>query len=134
MQILIIDDDETFCRLLIEIFEETGMRAVWTTDGVAGYEMLTRDEYDLCIIDVRMPLVLGTELAEAIKADYPQIKIILASAFADETLQECVRRMGLLLLSKPFTPNRLLVAVELVLGETRGRKRNRRPPLLGNSQ
>ena len=121
MQILIIDDDETFCRLLVEIFEEMGLRAVWTTDGLAGYEMLTRDEYDLCIIDVRMPVVLGTELAEAIKEDYPRTKIILASAFADYALQDCARRMGILLLSKPFSPSRLLSAVEFALGESLSR-------------
>jgi two-component system cell cycle sensor histidine kinase/response regulator CckA len=121
MRILIIDDDETFCRLLVEILEEMGMRAVWTTNGLTGYEMLTRDDYDLCIIDVRMPLVLGTDLAEAIREDYPQVKIILASGFADETLQEYAKRKGILLLSKPFTADRLLDTVELALGESIGR-------------
>jgi two-component system cell cycle sensor histidine kinase/response regulator CckA len=120
MRILIIDDDETFCRLLVEILEEMGMRAVWTTNGLTGYEMLTRDDYDLCIIDVRMPLVLGTDLADAIREDYPQVKIILASGFADETLQEYAKRKGILLLSKPFTADRLLDTVELALGQSIG--------------
>ena len=71
MRILIIDDDETFCHLLVEILEEMGMPAVWTTNGLTGYEMMTRDDYELCIIDVRMPLVLGTDLAEAIREDHP---------------------------------------------------------------
>ena len=114
MRILIIDDDETFCHLLVEILEEMGMPAVWTTNGLT-------DDYELCIIDVRMPLVLGTDLAEAIREDHPQVKIILASAFADETLQDYAKRRGILLLSKPFTPNRLLDTVELALGESIGR-------------
>jgi DNA-binding NtrC family response regulator len=121
MQILVIDDDETFCRLLVEILEEMGMRAVWTTNGLTGYEMLARDDYDLCIIDVRMPLVLGTELAEAIREDYPRIKIILASAFADQALHDYARRLGVLLLSKPFSPSRLLDTVERALHECIGR-------------
>jgi len=120
MRILIIDDDETFCHLLVEILEEMGIPAVWTTNGLTGYEMMTRDDYELCIIDVRMPLVLGTDLAEAIREDHPQVKIILASAFADETLQDYAKRRGILLLSKPFTPNRLLDTVELALGESIG--------------
>jgi DNA-binding NtrC family response regulator len=120
-RILIIDDDEIFCRLLVEILEEMGMRAGWTTNGLTGYEMLTRDDYDLCIIDVRMPLVLGTELSEAIREDYPRIKIILASAFADQALQTYASQKGILLLSKPFTADRLLDTVELALGESIGR-------------
>jgi len=121
MQILVIDDDETFCRLLVEILEETGMQAAWTTNGLTGYEMITRDDFELCIIDVRMPLVLGTDLAEAIREDHPHVKIILASAFADETLQDYAKRKGILLLSKPFSPSRLLDMVELALGESIGR-------------
>jgi DNA-binding NtrC family response regulator len=121
MQILIIDDDETFCRLLVEVLDGMGLQAMWTTNGFTAYEMLAREEYDLCIIDVRMPLVLGTELAEAILEDHPRIKIILASAFADEVLQDYARRKGILLLSKPFTTNLLLTAVERALYESIGR-------------
>ena len=100
MRILIIDDDEIFCRLLVEILEASGIQAIWTTDGLNGYEMLTHADYDLCIIDVRMPLILGTELAEAIREDRPQAKIILASAFADEALQDYARHKGIM----PPTP------------------------------
>jgi DNA-binding NtrC family response regulator len=120
-RILIIDDDETFCRLLVEILEDMEIAAKCTTNGLSGYEMLTHDDYDLCIIDVRMPLILGTELSEAIREDYPRIKIILASAFADQALQDYASRQGILLLSKPFTANRLLDTVELALGESIGR-------------
>jgi DNA-binding NtrC family response regulator len=120
-RILIIDDDEIFCQLLAEILEEMGMQTFWTTNGLTGYEMITRDDFELCIIDVRMPLVLGTDLAEAIREDYPGIKIILASAFADQALENYASHSGILLLSKPFTANRLLDTVELALGESIGR-------------
>ena len=120
MRILIVDDDEIFCRLLVEIFEGIGMEPTWTTNGMTGYAMITDGDYDLCIIDVRMPLVLGTDLAEAIREDCPQVKIILASAFADEPLQEYASRMGILLLSKPFTTTLLLATVERALRESIG--------------
>jgi DNA-binding NtrC family response regulator len=118
MRILIIDDDETFCRLLVEIIEGWGIRAVCTTDGLAGYEMVIHDDFDLCIIDVRMPLILGTEVADAIREDRPGTKIILASAFADPSLYDYAKRQGIFLLSKPFTANGLLDVVERALGES----------------
>jgi CheY-like chemotaxis protein len=122
MRVLVVDDDETFCRMLVEILEVMGMNATWTTSGLAGYAMVTGDDdYELCIIDVRMPLILGTDVAEAIREDCPDVKIILASAFADETLQEYARRKGMLLLSKPFTPSLLRATVELALGGSTGR-------------
>jgi CheY-like chemotaxis protein len=121
MRILVIDDDDVFCRMLVEILEEIGIEAASRTNGLDAYEMLTRDPYDLCIIDVRMPLVLGTELAAAIKEVHPSIKLILASAFADQALREYARRIGILLLSKPFTKLQLFDAVKTASGESIGR-------------
>jgi two-component system response regulator YesN len=114
-QILIVDDNEIFCRLLAEILESEGIQAEWITDGLAAYEMCTQHPYDLFIIDVRMPLVLGTELAEVLKKEDPRAKIILVSAFADAALQKVSQQMGVTLLSKPFSAKRLLEVVSTTL-------------------
>jgi DNA-binding NtrC family response regulator len=80
--------------------------------------MASRHHYDVFIIDVRMPLVLGTELAEALKKDHPFAKIILVSAFADETLLNLSERIGFPVLSKPFSARHLLEAVESILANS----------------
>jgi DNA-binding NtrC family response regulator len=121
MDVLVIDDDEIFCRLLAEILDDWGARTSWTTDGLLGYEMVSKHPYDLCIIDVRMPLILGTELADAMRESFPQLKIILASAFADESLQNDAARKGIFFLSKPFTADRLLCTMKQALGESASR-------------
>ena len=118
MRVLIVDDDETFCQLLAEVLENKGMQVVWTTDGLSGYEKSLYEAYDLFILDERMPLVLGTELIEDLKRDNSQAKIILISAFADETLQKRSERLGVPLLSKPFAAERLLETVEGALGSS----------------
>jgi DNA-binding NtrC family response regulator len=120
MRILVIDDDEVFCRLLVEILKEIGIEAACNTDGLDAYETLTRDPYDLCIIDVRMPLIFGTDLAAAIQAEHPTVKLVLASGFADKALQEYAHSKGILLLSKPFTVAQLLDTVKTVMGESVG--------------
>jgi CheY-like chemotaxis protein len=103
MRVLIVDDDEIFCQLLAEILEGKGMRAAWTTDGLVGYEKSLYEPYDLFILDERMPLVFGTELAEDLKQDNPDVKIILTSAFANEELLKRSQSLGIPLLSKPFS-------------------------------
>jgi DNA-binding response OmpR family regulator len=112
VRVLIVDDDETFCRFLAEVLEDKGIQVVWTTDGLAGYEKSLYESFDLFILDERMPLVLGTELVEDLKNDNPQAKIILISAFADKALQKQSQRLGVPLLSKPFAVERLLDLVE----------------------
>ena len=116
MRILIVDDDETFCQLLAEILEGRGIQVTWTTDGIAGYERSLYEPYDVFIVDQRMPLVLGTELVEDIKKDNPKAKIILISAFADRALQNMSHTLGVPLLSKPFSAQDLLEAVECIAG------------------
>ena len=121
MRILVVDDDEIFCRLLVEFLEQVGIEATSRTDGLEAFELLNREAYDLCIIDVRMPLILGSELAEAIQEAHPQIKIILASAFPDRALQEYASRKGILLLAKPFTRLQLFDTVKSVAADAIGR-------------
>jgi DNA-binding response OmpR family regulator len=119
VRVLIIDDDEVFCRLLAEILEGRGMEVMWTTDGMVGYEMSLYQSYNLFILDERMPLVLGTELADDLKKDNPDAKIILTSAFADEALRKRSHGLGVPLLSKPFSAKRLLEVVENTLSDTK---------------
>ena len=116
MRVLIVDDDETFCQLLAEVLQDNGMQVVWTTDGLAGYDMSSQQVYDVFIVDVRMPLILGTELAEALKKDHPRAKIILVSAFADPNLLRLAKSIDVSLLSKPFSTTDLLEAVARALG------------------
>jgi DNA-binding response OmpR family regulator len=118
MRVLIVDDDETFCQLLAELLEGRGIKVVWTTDGLAGYEMSLYESYDLFILDQRMPLVLGTELVEDLQRENPEVKVILTSAFADEELQKRSQRLGIPLLSKPFSAESLLDVVERTFGDS----------------
>ena len=115
MRVLIVDDDETFCQLMAEVLQNKGMQVVWTTDALAGYDMANQQVYDVFIVDVRMPLISGTELAEALKKDHPVTKVILVSAFADSSLLKLAKRIDVPLLSKPFSTTLLLEAVERVM-------------------
>ena len=118
MQVLVVDDDEAFCQLLVKVLQSSGVEAEWTSDGLAAYEKALRQPYDLFILDVRMPLVLGTELAEDLKKERPDAKVILISSFADEALQQTAAHLGIPLLSKPFTLDRLLQTTAQVLGNS----------------
>jgi DNA-binding response OmpR family regulator len=94
MHVLIVDDDESLCRLLAVILERQGAEVSWTTDSRKGYEMFSRQPYDLFIFDVCMPLFLGTELAEGLKQIRAGAKLILISAFADDSLRKISQKLG----------------------------------------
>jgi DNA-binding response OmpR family regulator len=102
MRALIIDDDPTFCRYLAEVLTGFGHSTDWVSDGLVGFERCLRQSYDVVICDVRMPLILGTELVSELQRDRPAQRVILISAFADEQLAAQATHCGARLLSKPF--------------------------------
>jgi YesN/AraC family two-component response regulator len=73
--------------------------------------------YDLFILDVRMPRVLGTDLAATLKKDHPSAQIILISAFADAALEQTASQLGVAILSKPFPSDRLTDLIAQLCGQ-----------------
>jgi DNA-binding response OmpR family regulator len=117
MRVLIIDDDRTFCRYLGEVLTELGHSADWVSDALIGFERCLRRVYDVVICDVRMPLILGTELVSELQRDRPAQRVILISAFADAQLEAEANRYGARLLSKPFDAAVLAAVLdEIALG------------------
>jgi DNA-binding response OmpR family regulator len=112
VRVLIVEDDETFCQFLTEILESKGIEVVWVTDSLDGFRKAQSYLYDLFILDVRMPGLLGTEIAEALKQNNPRAKVILISAFADETLRQAASNLGAPLLSKPFSSDDLFQMID----------------------
>jgi len=88
MRALIVDDDETFCQLLAETLERQGMEVEWTTESPTGYELAFRRHYDLCILDVRMPLLDGITCLNRIHHRHPDVKVVMLSASEDPMLME----------------------------------------------
>ena len=86
-------------------------------EGDAGLYQAAINDYDLIILDVRMPGLLGTEIAEALKQSAPSARIILISAFADASLRETASTLGTPLLSKPFSPADLFQAIDQTCAE-----------------
>ena len=117
MRVLIVEDDQTFCAFLMQILQTRGDDVVCSSDSLDGYHKAWSDPFDLIILDVRMPGILGTEIAAALKQKNPSAKIILISAFADGVLREAASNLGTPVLSKPFSPTDLFQAIDKTISE-----------------
>ena len=115
MHALIVDDDEPSCQLLEKIVERGGGTADWTTNGRTGLAWSVARPYDLFLLDVHMPDVLGTEVAGIVKEQHPMAKVILISAYPDASAQEAADLLEVPLLSKPFSPRVLLEMMAQIL-------------------
>ncbi len=69
-KILIVDDEEDFCYFVKLNLEETKHFEVLTAyDGPEGIDMAIRYHPDLILLDIIMPKMMGTEVAEALRSN-----------------------------------------------------------------
>lgn len=76
-RILLIDDDKSFLKVYSEILRSSGYEADTASGGPEAMEKLGRDHWDIVISDVVMPEMNGIEVLKRIKAEYPEILVIM---------------------------------------------------------
>lgn len=83
IKILIIDDEEKLRNLLGRIVRLEGYEVKEAADIKQGLQILAKEAIDVVLCDVKLPDGNGVELAEKIKTDYPNIEIILLTAYGN---------------------------------------------------
>lgn len=117
-KILIIEDEAAIRRVLTKILSEESdtYQVEDAEDGVAGFEKIKNNDYDLVLCDIKMPKMDGVELLEAVKKIKPEIPMVMISGHGDmETAINTMRLGAFDYISKPPDLNRLLNTVRNAL-------------------
>jgi PAS domain S-box-containing protein len=111
--ILAVDDDALVLTNTAAMLEDAGHRVLQATSGKAALKLLSESRVDAMITDFAMPEMNGAQLAEAARAGWPQLPVLLVSGFAelpDGDAEEFPR------LAKPFRQNDLIRALTQAIG------------------
>ncbi|MEQ9302327.1 MAG: response regulator transcription factor [Marinoscillum sp.] len=81
-KILLVEDDESFGYILKEYLEINDFCVTLATDGDEGLKTFQRDRFDLCLLDVMMPLKDGFTLAKEMRESDPDIPFMFLTAKA----------------------------------------------------
>ena len=121
-RILIAEDEDTLRNLVVRALLQERHEVLSAADGAEALDLMTRDEgqFDLLLTDIRMPLMDGIALALSAARDYPELVILLMTAYADQR----ERAYGLEaiihdVITKPFTLAEIKVAVSEALAARR---------------
>ncbi len=144
-KILVIEDESAIRRVLVKILSEENKsyQVEEAEDGLAGIEMIKKDDFDLVLCDIKMPKMDGVEVLEAVKKIKPEIPIVMISGHGDLDTAVNTMRLGAFdYISKPPDLNRLLNTVrnaldrkELVVENTRLKKKvSKNYEMVGNSK
>lgn len=115
-KILLVEDDKNLGFIISDYLEMSGYEVVHCTDGMQGLKAFTEDTYDLCLLDIMMPLKDGFTLANDIRTSGSDVPIIFITA---KSLKEDLLK-GFKLgaddyIMKPFSTEELLVRIDAVM-------------------
>lgn len=109
--ILVVEDEPALREILIRTLKSGGYRVVEAEHAGKALELAQQSPIDLLLTDVRMPAMSGTELARAVRAREPGMRVVYISGRHDP----CLSSNGDAFLLKPFKPLTLLRTVEKAL-------------------
>ena len=102
--ILLVDDDEGFLEMFAPMFTIQGFDVKTCNSAYAAYGYLENKSVDAIISDIQMPGVSGTELFARVQDAYPEIPVILMTAFGStEQAVQAVRQGAFHYFEKPIT-------------------------------
>ena len=117
-KILIVDDEAALRDLAAEILELQNYQTYCAKDAKEALKILEQERIDLMLSDIIMPGMDGYELAAIVLDNYPNIKIQLASGFADEQHKHMIdSKLHKNRLNKPYNTKELLLKVRELLDE-----------------
>lgn len=115
-KVLAVDDDPQIVRLTVRFLEGFGYTARGLSDPREAPEMVKSFNPEVCILDINMPFVSGSDLMDAIKSINPHTEIILLTGLNDTLLAvDLMKRGAADFLLKPIEPKQMDMAVTRAL-------------------
>lgn len=119
-RILLVDDDESLRRVTQFQLEQAGYEVATAAGGAEALQALQRSPQDIVVTDLRMPGLSGLELLRKIRADYPEISVVIVTAFGTiETAVEAMKAGAYDYVTKPVNPAELVLIIERALERQR---------------
>lgn len=116
--ILIVDDDVTFCLMLKKLLEkhQYQVTTLFSAEGVK--QTVKNGFYEVVLTDLRMPNVSGMDLIGIIKQESPETQIIMMTGYANiPTAIQSIKQGAFNYIPKPFQPEEVLNLIREALQE-----------------
>ena len=119
--VLVVDDEERIRSSLRGILGDEGFRVLDTGDPAGVMDLIARENPALVLLDIWMPNIDGIELLRRIKAERPEVHVIMISGHGNIQNAVAATRLGAAdFIEKPFSVSGLLTSIERVLERESG--------------
>jgi two-component system response regulator PilR (NtrC family) len=117
-RLLVVDDEESLRTVLCSELVSEGFKVQNAGDGDEAIAILDKEEFDLVLLDIKMPRVNGFDVLKHVKEKHPETKVVMLTGFADLKNAIESKKLGAEdFVSKPYDLVDLLTTIERVLSE-----------------
>jgi len=103
VRVLVVDDEPTLLRALEALLRKKGYDVVGLDSPIMATQKLAAEDFDVALLDIKMPLLSGLELLNAVKHRRPEVEVIMMTGHATvETALQAVKSGAYDYLTKPF--------------------------------
>jgi two-component system response regulator RegA len=111
--ILVVEDDNAFRKILVNAFRERGYDAEGVPDAATAVKAAEHDSPEMAVVDLRLPDESGLEVVRRLKAIDPSTAIVVLTGYGSiATALESVRLGATHYLTKPTDADRILAAFQ----------------------
>ena len=113
MKVIIVDDDRGNLNAYRTSLSRKGLQVEVCDRADAALDLIGElfqrgAPPDVVVTDQRMPVMTGADLISALKGSWPDLPVVLMTAYGSKRLEAFARRMSVDYLEKPFPPERLI--------------------------
>ncbi len=114
--ILVVDDERSIRESLNMVLNEEGYQVKSASDGKEAMELLSHEDFDIMITDLKMPEIDGIQLTKHCLQTYPQTSVIIITAYGSlETAIEALRLGAYDYILKPFEFDDVIIKIQNLL-------------------
>jgi two-component system sensor histidine kinase/response regulator len=117
-KVLVVDDDSDNLRIINMLLTRHGLTVVTAEDGEEGFQKARAEKPDAILLDITLPGMDGFALCAKLKAEEKTAAIpvgFLTARTDVESFKQAQQQGGLLYITKPFKPERLVNLVHVLL-------------------
>ena len=115
-RVLVVDDERTVSTLVTRAVESLGVAVTQSFDGHEAYDLGMREDFDLALVDMFLPGLLGIEILDRWqKAARPFPVIMVSGSNSEDDIVRCLDMGASDYITKPFRARELLARVNVQL-------------------
>lgn len=115
-QILLIEDDRTFSRILEGFLNKHKYAVTPCYEGREGLRTFYSRTFDIVLLDYRLPDMNGLEMLAEIKKASPSVQVIIMTSFSDiRTAVKAIKSGAFEYITKPVNPDELIMLLQKAL-------------------